>query len=133
MSKRKVNSAYYNNQVSKTSPFASQMKKAVKLHEASKIEREDTLKKIFVLLKSKGEKSHQKGIELLNKYSEAEPAKGKIARTDKETRENLLHFRTEIRATALNSKVKEVELHPNVVGEKTHTNQKNNCWDLMRL
>ena len=82
------------------------MKNAVKLYESSKIEREDTLKNIFVLLKSRGEKSNQKGIELLNKYSGAEPAKGKIKRTDKETRENLLHFHTEIRATALNSHVK---------------------------
>ena len=53
MPKRTVNSAYYKNQVSNRSPYASQMKKAVSLYESSKIEREDTLKKIFTLLKSR--------------------------------------------------------------------------------
>ena len=119
MPKRTVNSAYYKNQVSNRSPYASQMKKAVSLYESSKIEREDTLKKTFTLLKSRGEQSNKKGIELLNKYSEAEPAIGKIKRTEKKTRDNLLHFHSEIRATALNSKVKEVELRPNVMGEDT--------------
>ena len=80
MSKRKINSAYYSKQVSKRSPYVEDMKKAVKLYEESKIEREDTLRKIMTLLKSRGEKSNQQGVELLNKYTHIEPAKGKIHR-----------------------------------------------------
>ena len=80
MSKRKINSAYYNNQISKRSPYVEDMRKAVKLYEESKIEREDTLRNLFVLLKSRGEKSNQQGVELLNKYTHIEPAKGKINR-----------------------------------------------------
>jgi hypothetical protein len=73
MSKRKIHSAYYNNQISKRSPYVEDMRKAVKLYEESKIEREDTLRKIIVLLKSRGEKSNQQGVELLNKYTHIEP------------------------------------------------------------
>ena len=46
----------------------------------SPIEREDSLRKIITLLKSKGDKSNQKGIELLKKYKQVEPARGKINR-----------------------------------------------------
>ena len=80
MSKRKTNSAYFMNQISKRSPFVQEMKKAVELYGESKIEREDSLRKIFTLLKSKGDKSNQKGVELLNKYRGVAPATGKINR-----------------------------------------------------
>ena len=80
MPKRKINSAYYSKQVSERSPYVEDMKKAVKLYEESKIEREDTLRKKMTLLKSRGEKSNQQGVELLNKYTHIEPAKGKINR-----------------------------------------------------
>ena len=80
MSKRKINSAYFMNQISKRSPFVQEMKKAVELYGESKIEREDSLRKIFTLLKSKGDKSNQKGVELLNKYKGVAPATGKINR-----------------------------------------------------
>ena len=75
MSKRKVNSAYYSNQISKRSPFVQEMKKAISLYDESKIEREATLKNIFTLLQSRGEQNNKKGVELLNRYSEALPSR----------------------------------------------------------
>jgi hypothetical protein len=116
MSKRKINSAYYSNQISKRSPYVQEMRKAVKLYEESKIEREATLKNIFNLLKARGEKSNKKGVELLNKFAEAEPAKGKIQRHEGPKRDNMIHFHSRITAIALDSKVKTVEITPNVLG-----------------
>ena len=78
MSKRKTISAYFKTEISKRSPYVQEMTKAIELFNESKIERKDTLQKIFTLLKSRGEKSNQKGIEILNKYREAGPATGKI-------------------------------------------------------
>lgn len=80
MSKRKINSTYYKNQISKRSPYVQEMRNAIQLYDESKIEREDSLRKIFNLLKSRGEKNNQKGLELLNKFKVAEPATGKINR-----------------------------------------------------
>ena len=56
------------------------MSEAIELFDESKIVRKDTLQRIFSLLKSKGEKSNHKGVELLNKYRNTEPAKGKLVR-----------------------------------------------------
>jgi hypothetical protein len=80
MSKRKINSAYFSNQISKRSPYVQEMRNAIKLYDESKIEREDTLRKIITMLKSKGAKTNEKGVELLNKYKQIEPARGKINR-----------------------------------------------------
>jgi hypothetical protein len=116
MSKRKVNTAYYRGQIVKRSPYAQEMKKAIDLYEESKIEREATLKNIFNLLKARGEKNNKKGVELLNKFSQAEPAKGKINRQEGFERAHMIHFTSTLRASALNGKVKEVDLDPNVIG-----------------
>ena len=121
MSKRKVNTAYYRGQILKRSQYAPEMKKAVDLYEESKIEREATLKNIFILLKSRGEKNQKKGVELLNKLADAEPAKGKIKRLEGPKRDNLMKFDGQIRATALNEKVKEVDIHPRHLGEEAKT------------
>ena len=80
MSKRKINSAYFSNQISKRSPYVQEMRNAIKLYDESKIEREDSLRKIITMLKSKGAKTNEKGVELLNKYKQIEPARGKINR-----------------------------------------------------
>ena len=124
MSKRKTNSAYYKNQISKSSPYVQEMRKAVNLYDETKIEREDTLKKIFTLLKSRGEKNNQKGVELLNKYSNAEPAKGKIDRHDGPKRDNLLNLESTVRETALNQRVKHVDVVIKHMGSNTASNVK---------
>ena len=93
MSIRKTNSAYFRNQISKRSPYVQEMRKAIELYDESKIEREATLRNIFTLLKSKGEKSNQKGIELLNKYSSAAPAKGKVKRHAQELEDSQSEIR----------------------------------------
>ena len=54
----------------------------------------------------------------MNKYSEAEPAIGKIKRQEQQARDNLIHFHSRIKATAFNGKVKEVELVSDVIGNE---------------
>jgi hypothetical protein len=70
MSKRKTISAYFETEINKRSPYVQEMRKAIELFDDTKTERKDTLQRIFSLLKSKGEKSNQTGVELLKKKQE---------------------------------------------------------------
>ena len=124
MSKRKVISAYYKTQVNKRSPYVQEMKQAVKLYEETKIERETSISQIFTLLKSKGAKANEKGLKLLNKFQESEPAKGKIGRAEQDKRDNMIHYDANVRLTAMGGKVKKVDLKPRLIGSKASSNIK---------
>ena len=123
MSKRKTISAYFKTEISKRSPYVQEMRKAIELFDESKIERKDTLQRIFSLLKSKGEKSNQQGVELLNKYTIAAPAKGKVKRQAQELEDSQkVELDVSVQATAFGGKTKKVNAAPKLIGARAAAN-----------